>query len=211
MLSRLRKKLYLSNRITGSPQDTLFNSAENDEGGDQQDDSKPNIGTEELLTMLRRGARVVTYEESNAVEMSGLTWETVLERYQRVAADEKASSPQATTKEAEIQWLSQIEKVQSHILDGKILSKKQKVPNSLISTPELRREDRRVRKNTMVMAGEYSVSKGSLDCGPWEAIATVSNKEVEPVHNKQGKMKILAHQNVSQFGPDSTACILTQR
>ena len=192
MLSRLSKKLYLSNKIIESSQDSLrmpHSSPSSDSDGSLQ------LGTEELMSVVRGGAQAMTFEETDTQAMSRWTWEAMLEQCQRKMATEEVPQEHTTTslEEAENNWLQKMEKVQTRVFEGRALAKQNRVEDSFEPLQDLRRADRRIGKHRTVLIDGYYVSKASLDGESTRS----AKKDIDSAPSKLGRPKIPAHQGVS--------------
>lgn len=76
MMGRIQKKLYLSAKVTEAMQDihTKFGSAKEGKKGrpSEQDDDMPQLNTNQLMTLVRRGASAISRPEIDVNEM--LSW-----------------------------------------------------------------------------------------------------------------------------------------
>lgn len=73
MMGRIQKKLYLSAKVTEAMQDihTKFGIGKK-KGGMAMDDSEmPQLKTQELMTLVRRGASALSRPEINVTEVLG--------------------------------------------------------------------------------------------------------------------------------------------
>ncbi len=91
-------------------------------------------------------------------------------------------------EEAERKWLSEMERVESSVFEGKKLAKgARKNANKDIAQEYFNRADRRIGKNTTVLVDGFAVSKESMDCAWGEAIPTMAGKDPRPAEPKRSK------------------------
>ena len=79
MMGRIQKKLYLSAKVTEAMQDihTKFGSNKKRVGKSGDDDSDmPQLKTQELMTLVRRGASAISRPEIDVNEI--LSWYVIL-------------------------------------------------------------------------------------------------------------------------------------
>jgi len=200
MMGRINKKRYLSLKITESMQDRYTTRDESQMEQSEEtndDDDMTKLGTSQLMAMLRQGATALATTEVSAEEVRGWSFETMIERC-------KASHEEtiANTEEDEEAWLAKAERVETAVLDG-VKYKKAK-EDSEQATVDLDRADRRVRKNTTVKVGQYSVSKSSMGCAQWEAAPTLAGKDPSLVERKRAKAAPVTHQDHCQICGDET-------
>ena len=194
MLSRLSKKLYLSSKIVESSCDVLKMPHNQPSPGGE---NRPQLGTEELMSVVGGGAPAMTVEETDTQAMSEWTWETMLKHCQRKTATGEVSKEQtaASLEYSENQWLQKMERVQTRVFEGKALTKRNSVEDS--PPQDLKRADRRIGKNTTVLIDGYYVLKASLD-SDW---IRNTKKDLDSAPSKLGRPRVAAHQEVSH-SPD---------
>lgn len=184
MMGRIQKKLYLSAKVTEAMQDihTKFGSNKKRVGASGDDDGEmPQLKTQELMTLVRRGASAISRPEIDVNEILSWDWETTVAKCKDQPADfnvKKDAIPDAKVdEEAERKWLTEMEKVEANIFDGKKLAKGAPKSNRDLAQEYFNKEDRRVNKNTTVEIDGYAVSKESVNCGQWEAVPTMAGKD----------------------------------
>ncbi|KAH3963330.1 hypothetical protein HBH70_164540 [Parastagonospora nodorum] len=197
MMGRIRKKLYLSAKITESmrnihSEQALSKSKEKSTAGRESlGDDMPQMDTSQLKTLVRRGAQTLSHPDIDATEMVSWDLETMMEKCRDKPAD--ATLSEAVQSEAdEEKWLSVMERVECAVFDGKRyqreLDSKTKRANKNILPDSITREDRRKGKNTTVMVDGYAISKESMTCADWEAVPTMAGKDprlADPVREKR--------------------------
>ncbi|CBX93641.1 similar to ISWI chromatin-remodeling complex ATPase ISW2 [Plenodomus lingam JN3] len=195
MMGRIRKKLYLSAKITESMQSIhgKQDMAKKGRGHSSINEDMPQMDTSQLMTLVRRGAQTLSHPEIDVKEMVSWDLETMLENCRDKPADlTTASGPHSEIDEDK--WLSVMERVECAVFDGKRhqrqFDKKSKSATSAanILPDSITREDRRKNKNTTVMVDGYAISKESMTCGDWEAVPTFAGKDprlAEPVRAKK--------------------------
>ncbi|KAF1841232.1 ISWI chromatin-remodeling complex ATPase ISW2 [Cucurbitaria berberidis CBS 394.84] len=189
MMGRIRKKLYLSAKITESMQnihgkETLAKT----KGRASLTDDMPQMDTSQLKTLVRRGAQTLSHPEIDVNEMVSWDLETMMAKCRDKPADLTVAEGSHSEVDEE-KWLSVMERVECAVFEGK---RYQRQPNTRVNTnilPDtITREDRRKGKNTTVMIDGYAINKESLNCGDWEAVPTMAGKDprlAEPVRDKR--------------------------
>lgn len=215
MMGRIQKKLYLSAKVTESMRD-IRNPNSQKRGGKQSeaDENMPQLNTGQLMSLVRRGAQTLARPEVDVNDMLRWDWDTMLEKCKDKPADSLLSEEAnagSVKEEDEKQWLSQIEQVQSRLFDGM-------KHTTSVSTAEIAqdwsREERRIGKNTTVMVDGYAVSKESVGCAQWEAVATLAGKDprlAEPIREKKAQVINQEHCQVCWDGGDIICCTLCPR
>jgi SWI/SNF-related matrix-associated actin-dependent regulator of chromatin subfamily A member 5 len=196
MMGRIRKKLYLSAKITESMQSihgkqTPVKSSSG--GRPSLSDDMPQMDTTQLKTLVRRGAQTLSHPEIDAKEM--ISWD--LETMMAKCRDKPADLPAADSSHSDVdedKWLSVMERVECAVFDGKRyqrqIDKDSKAATSAknILPDDITRADRRKGKNTTVMVDGFAIGKESLNCADWEAVPTMAGKDprlAEPVREKK--------------------------
>ena len=217
MMGRIQKKLYLSAKVTESMRDIHLQSASKTKkkgpgGKVVEEDEMPQLGTSELMSIMRRGAQTLAHPELDVNEMLGWDWATMLEKCKDRPADihvaEQTQASVCVKEEDEKKWLSQIEQVESRVFQGK---KHHKVKESGFDgiAQEWSRESRRIGKNTTVLIDGYEVSKESVNCGEWEAVPTMAGKDPRLAEPKREKKPEVVNQEQCQVcwdGGDLVLC-----
>ena len=216
MMGRIQKKLYLSAKVTEAMRDIHQQSAskikKKGPGGKiVEEDEMPQLGTSELMSIMRRGAQTLAHPELDINEMIGWDWATMLEKCKDKPADihvaEQTQAGISVKEEDEKKWLSQIEQVESRVFQGKKHHKAKESGFDGIAQ-EWSRESRRVGKNTTVMVDGYEVSKESLNCGAWEAVPTMAGKDPRLAEAKREKKPDVVNQEQCQVCWDGGDLIL---
>lgn len=195
MMGRIQKKLYLSAKVTEAMQDihTKFGTGKKSKRGPAaEDDNMPQLNTTQLMTLVRRGASAISRPAVDVNEMLSWDWETTVAKCKDQPADinvKKDAIPDAKVdEEAERKWLSEMERVESSVFDGKKLAKGARYSsNKDIAAEFFNKEDRRVGKNTTVMVDGFAVSKESMNCAWGEAIPTMAGKDPRLADQKRSK------------------------
>ncbi|KAF1919564.1 SNF2 family N-terminal domain-containing protein [Ampelomyces quisqualis] len=184
MMGRIRKKLYLSAKITESMRN--IHSEQTPKGKDKTigrpslGDDMPQMDTSQLMTLVRRGAQTLSHPDIDATEMISWDLETMMEKCRDKPAD--ATLSEAVQSEAdEEKWLSVMERVECAVFNGKRyqrqLDDKASAVSKNILPDTITRKDRRKGKNTTVMVDGYAINKESMNCGDWEAVPTMAGKD----------------------------------
>ena len=189
MMGRIRKKLYLSAKITESMRNIHSTAAQGKKrkrgpSTDALEEEAPQLDATSLKSLIRRGAQTLSKPEVNVTEMLDWNWETMLEMCKDKPINAKVVNEVEDTDEES--WLNSLEKVECAVFEGK---KHQKVAEkAAVNASELSRSDRRIGKNTTVMVDGFAINKESLTCGDWEAVPTMAGKDprlAEPVREKK--------------------------
>jgi SWI/SNF-related matrix-associated actin-dependent regulator of chromatin subfamily A member 5 len=218
MMGRIRKKLYLSAKITESMRNmhTAEQSHKKRKRGanEENEDDKPQLDTSELKTLLRRGAQTLTAPEIDVDEMLTWDWQTTLDKCRDRPQDPlvaaTASAGDTKVEVDEEAWLNSVEKVETAIFDGKKHHRQlEKDAKNAKSADVLSRADRRTNKNTTVMVGGYAISKESMGCADWEAVPTLAGKDprlAEPKREKKDPIVNQEHCQVCWDGGSLVVC-----
>jgi SWI/SNF-related matrix-associated actin-dependent regulator of chromatin subfamily A member 5 len=224
MMGRIQKKLYLSAKVTEAMEDihTKFGSLPGKGKGKRSsnstsDDNMPQLSTSQLMSLVRRGASAVSRPEINVSEMLSWDWETTVAKCKDQPADISVKKDivqdAKLDEEEEKKWLTEMERVESSIFDGKKLAKRT-ASNKDIAQEFLDHSSRRVGKNTTVMVDGFAISKESMNCGEWEAVPTMAGKDPrlsEPKREKKAPIEHQSHCQVCLDGGDLHLCQLCPR
>lgn len=205
MLGRIQKKLYLSAKVTESMQNIHHRKQGKKRPGATSvavNDDMPQLDTNQLLSLVRRGARALAHPQLDINDMLSWDFATMIEHCKDKPADAlvaKDTRAAPTVKEEdERKWLEQIEQVQSRVFQGKKYSKQKDDYNSIAE--EWSRADRRVGKHTTVMVDGFAISKESMSCGSWEAVPTMAGKDPRLAEPKRAKKAAVVNQEVCVRG-----------
>lgn len=215
MMGRIRKKLYLSAKITESMRSIHADSEpslKRKRGPSSQflDDDAPQLGTTQLKSLIRRGAQTLSRPELDVTEMLGWSWETTLKK-----CKDNADDPQAADQQAEIdeeKWLNTMEKVECAVFDGK--RHQREIDQAAKAEGPIARADRRVGKNTTVMIDGFAINKESLSCADWEAVPTMAGKDPRLAEVKREKKAAVNNQEQCQVcrdGGEIVCCLSCPR
>ena len=178
MLGRIRKKLYLSAKITESMRNVHGQSQ-----GESED--MPSMETSELKSLLRRGAQTLSHAQIDVAEMQSWDLPTMLEKCRGKAAEDIDFD--------EEKWLSSMERVECALFEGKHYNRQQENSAEQILPDEVKRSDRRKNKNTTVMVDGFAISKESLRCAEWEAVPTLAGKD-DRLKNPKRETRSIHHE-----------------
>ncbi|CAD0088693.1 unnamed protein product [Aureobasidium mustum] len=199
MMGRIRKKLYLSAKITESMQDVhSTNQPQKRKRTAKQEDNSaddgPELGFSQLKSLIRRGATTLSHPEVDVNEMVTWNLETIIEKCKDKPVDPHVNgeSEDATEKE----WLAKMERVESAVFNG--VKYQKSVDKTAAAAPELSRADRRVDKNTTVMVDGFAINKESMNCNGWEAVPTLAGKDPRLADPKREKAAPINHQEICQ-------------
>jgi SWI/SNF-related matrix-associated actin-dependent regulator of chromatin subfamily A member 5 len=194
MMGRIRKKLYLSAKITESMQSVHGKqTADTKKGGRQSlSEDLPQMDATQLKTLVRRGAQTLSHPEIDVKEMISWDLETMMAKCRDNPADLTESATHSEVDEDK--WLSTIERVECAVFEGKRHQRqldtnwKANTSSANILPDAITREDRRKGKNTTVMVDGFAINKESMNCGDWEAVPTFAGKDprlAEPIREKR--------------------------
>ncbi|KAF2271357.1 uncharacterized protein EI97DRAFT_446688 [Westerdykella ornata] len=189
MMGRIRKKLYLSAKITESMRNIHTEGAKA-KGRPSTTEDMPQMGTTQLKSLVRRGAQTLSHPDINVTEMLSWDLDTMLRKCRDKPSD-------IVTSEAdEEKWLATMERVECAVFDGKRHHRALNTdsPAANILPPTISREDRRKGKNVTVMVDGFAISKESLNCADWEAVPTLAGKDPRLAEAKREKRRDIAHQ-----------------
>ena len=217
MMGRIRKKMYLSAKITESmrdihsaPEPTLKRKRPAN-SPNQTDDDMPQLGMSQLMSLIRRGASTLAHPEIDINEMMSWDFKTLIEKCKDcpveigvTVADKALSSEEDNHREKE--WLAKMERVECAVLDG--VKYQRQIDAGEAAPVELSRADRRIGKNTTVMVDGFAVNKESLLCADWEAVPTMAGKDPRLATPKRAKAPPIQHQDFCQTCHDGGEVIL---
>ncbi|KAK4494330.1 hypothetical protein PRZ48_014628 [Zasmidium cellare] len=212
MMGRIRKKLYLSAKITESMRSVHSTSSPNKKrkrqstNGSPTDDDAPHLDTASLQSLIRRGAQTLTRPEIDVTEMLGWDWETTLEKCKDKPIDTNVNDQDGHAVDEQT-WLNSMEKVETAVFEGKKHMKE--MEKRAAENVDLVRGDRRVGKNTTVEIDGFMISKESMNCGDWEAVPTFAGKDPRLAEPKKEKKAAIEHQGFCQVcwdGGDLVCC-----
>lgn len=194
MMGRIRKKLYLSTKITESMRNIHDDQSPAKSKASLTDDM-PQMDSTQLKTLIRRGAQTLSHPEIDVTEM--LSWDlaTMMEKCRDKPTDESNTEQSEADEE---KWLSVMERVECAVFDGKRFQRNQNntaTSAANILSSEITREDRRRGKNTTVMIDGFAISKESLTCGAWEAVPTLAGKDPRLADPVKEKRRDIAHES----------------
>ncbi|KAK3044269.1 hypothetical protein LTS18_001744, partial [Coniosporium uncinatum] len=211
-MGRIRKKLYLSAKITESMRNMHGQESKaRKKGTSSSNEDMPQMGAGQLKSLLRRGAQTLSHPEIDVKDMLNWDFATMLEKCKDRPSDPHIGEATATHSTVdEEKWLSVMEKVETAVFDGKRYQKQLESENAKNLLPnEVTRADRRIGKNTTVMMDGYEVSKASVGCVGWEAVPTLAGKDprlAEPMKEKRPEIINQDHCQICWDGGEITLC-----
>ena len=216
MMGRIRKKLYLSAKITESMRnvhtaDQSPHKKRKRGVNDENEDDKPQLDTSELKTLLRRGAQTLSAPEIDVDEMLTWDWQTTLDKCRDRPQDPLVAAAASEVKADvdEEAWLNSVEKVETAIFDGKRHHRQlEKDAKNAKNADVLSRADRRTNKNTTVMVGGFAISKESMGCADWEAVPTLAGKDPRLAEPKREKKEPIINQEHCQVCWDGGSLVV---
>ncbi|KAG9247697.1 SNF2 family N-terminal domain-containing protein [Calycina marina] len=222
MMGRILKKLYLSAKVTEAMEDihTKLSSAKKSKKGRVGgDEDMPQLSTGQLMQLVRRGASAISRPEIDVSEMLSWDWNTTVAKCKDKPVDINAKKDAVVDAEVddeeERRWLTEMERVEASVFDGKKLAKYSKAKtNKEIANELYDRADRRVGKETTVMIDGFAISKDSIGCGAWEAVPTLAGKDLrlqDVKREKRGPVHSQSHCQVCMEGGELVLCQLCPR
>lgn len=203
MMGRIRKKLYLSAKVTESMRDIHTSTSSMSTAADGED-VVPNLTINQLMSLVRSGSRAIARDEIDPAEMLKWDWETMIGKCQDYSAKLKSEADAAAAgetnndEEEEKKWLSEMEKVETRVFEGKNHVRQTKhISNNEISA-DWTRESRRLGMERVVMVDGHPVLKETIGNNEWEAVATLSGKDPRLAEPPKKKRKALEHQDYCQ-------------
>ncbi|KAJ4296877.1 hypothetical protein N0V90_006925 [Kalmusia sp. IMI 367209] len=205
MMGRIRKKLYLSTKITESMRSVYSEDASASDGS-AVDGDVPAMSATQLKTLVRRGAQTLSHPDIDVTEMLSWDLDTMLQKCRDKPADPHQNSD-INAEVDEEKWLSVMERVECAVFDGKRYQRKvESKGRKGVADASNIRSDRRKRKEMTVMIDGYEVSKESLDCAKSEAVPTMAGKDprlAEPVREKRHEYNHEEHCLACFDGPEA--------
>lgn len=195
MMGRIRKKLFLSAKITESMQN-IHASGGNKRARSSANGDMPQMDASQLKSLVRRGAQTLSHPDINIHEMLSWDLDTMMNMCRDKPADPHINADAATTEVDEAKWLSVMERVECAVFEGKRIQK-QKAKESALSNilpDSIRREDRRKGKNTTVEVDGFAINKESMNCAQWEAVPTLAGKDSRLAEPKREKRPEITHE-----------------
>jgi len=223
MMGRIQKKLYLSAKVTEAMEDihTKFGSSKKPKKGRPAagDDDMPQLSTGQLMQLVRRGASAISRPEIDISEMLSWDWDTTVAKCKDQPIDinvkKDAVQDAKVDEEEERKWLTEMERVEASVFDGKKLAKNSKAKtNKEIANELYDRADRRIGKNTTVLVDGFAISKESMNCGDWEAVPTLAGKDPrlqDVKREKRGPVEPQSHCQICMDGGELHCCQLCPR
>nr|XP_023907870.1 ISWI chromatin-remodeling complex ATPase CHR17-like [Quercus suber]POF16274.1 lymphocyte-specific helicase [Quercus suber] len=205
MMGRIRKKLYLSTKITESMRNIHSAAGQLNPGQKRKRlsrneaavDEPPQLGTSQLMTLIRKGAQTLVRPEVDVTSMLEWNFQTMIEKC-RDKPDDPVVGGQLNSDAVvdEQEWLNTMERVECAVFEGRKIHKQLE---EQIEQSELSRADRRVGKNTTVMIGGFAINKESLNCADWEAVPTFAGKDPRLAEPKKAKRDPIVNQDHCQI------------
>ena len=210
MQGRIRKKLYLSAKITESMRNihsaTPAGKKRKRTTMEAQDD-EPHLGADQLKSLLRKGAQTLATPQVDVTLMLGWDFETMIEKCKDKGDAVVVKEDPAAAQLDEQAWLNTMEKVETAVFEGKVHQRK--IDEAIKQEAELSRADRRIGKNVTVMMDGFAINKESLQCADWEAVPTFAGKDPRLADVKREKKAKMVNQSFCQHcfdGGDMVLC-----
>ena len=195
MMGRIRKKLYLSAKVTETMRD-IHTSTSTTTAAASPDDA-PSLSTSQLMSLVRSGSRAIARPEISPTEMLSWDWETTIKKCRDYADQLEAPTSAAENSADEQRWLSEMERVESRIFEGKRHSNTATTSNRDIAAT-WSRESRRENMNRVVMVDGHPVLKETIGNNEWEAVKTFAGTDPRFAEPKKRKRKAITHQDYCQ-------------
>lgn len=199
MMGRIRKKLFLSAKITESMKNSVVMQQENSKKRkrpsptDSPADDTPQLGTSQLMSLIRKGAKTLAHTPVDVTAMLDWDFKTMIEQCRDKSDDQRATGQEGSTFAADEQaWLNSMERVECAVFEGK---KVQRQLEKKVEEVELTRADRRIGKNTTVMIDGFAINKESLNCADWEAVPTFAGKDPRLAEPEKIKRALVVNQD----------------
>jgi SWI/SNF-related matrix-associated actin-dependent regulator of chromatin subfamily A member 5 len=168
VMGRIRKKLYLSAKVTEAMRDIHTNTSSIGLNGDTET-NLPTLSTGQLMSLVRSGSCAIVRPEIDPAEMLGWDWATTIQKcrdYQdQLENKDKTSSDGA---DEERRWLSEIERVETRVFEGKHHQKSSEPGSNHNIAKDWSREARRVGMNRVVIIDGHPVLKETVGNNEWE-------------------------------------------
>ena len=115
-------------------------------------------------------------------------------------------------EEEEVKWLTEQERVESHVFEGKHLNRASKSEPETIASQyaQIDRSERRKGKNTTVMVDGFAISKESMGCKDWEAVPTYAGTNAAYAEPKRAKKVPIVPQSHCQVCLDGGQLVCCQ-
>lgn len=208
MMGRIRKKLYLSAKVTESMRD-IHTSTSSKATAANAEDVLPNLTTSQLMSLVRSGSRAIAREEIDPAEMLKWDWDTMIGKCRDYSAKLKSEEDAgATDEEEEKKWLSEMEKVETRVFEGKNHVRDIKRNSNHDISAEWTRESRRLGMERVVMVDGHPVLKETIGNNEWEAVATMTGKDPRLAEPTKRKRKPIEHQDYCQVCYDGGSLVV---
>lgn len=203
MQGRIRKKLYLSAKVTESMRNLhtagtavvgMKRKHSSIDGCSEADE--PSLSAGELKTLLRKGAHTLIREDVDLDEMLAWDFDTMVDKCKEKDDVAPGGEPAVVSENEEQSWLSTMEKVETAVFEGKRYERQMQQETQKIL--KLSRADRRVGKNTTVMMDGFAINKESMNCADWEAVPTMAGKDPRLAEPKKEKKAAIKSQDYCQ-------------
>ncbi|KAF3043080.1 hypothetical protein E8E11_004341 [Didymella keratinophila] len=198
MMGRIRKKLYLSAKITESMRNVHGDQTQT-RGKAAITDDMPQMDSTQLKTLVRRGAQTLSHPEIDVTEMLSWDLSTMMAKCRDQPTDETQAIDAQHSEADEEKWLSVMERVECAVFDGKRFQRhkedKAKAAAASVLPDSITREDRRRGKNTTVMVDGFAISKESMNCGDWEAVPTFAGKDPRLADPVKERKREISHED----------------
>lgn len=200
MMKRVNKKLYLASKIIDNFTNTNLNMT-------QSDTIDPD--SDFIQNLIRESQKAIEITTFDARDLGDMSWKDVMNLCKKKTNDDDdgvhpllspPASPQSTTfHEHERKWLSNNERIQTGLFEGKTISRLQPRKNPELLT-DLDLYNRRLNKNRIVYDKtiNYFITKESTSCKWGEAVPTLTDdslmkvKKVSKVEFQHLKVSLLS-------------------
>ncbi|KAA8892577.1 hypothetical protein FN846DRAFT_685643 [Sphaerosporella brunnea] len=198
-----RASTYKSHQLTGRKVWSIIfgvpvETAGSGLNGDAEDNA-PNLSTGQLMALVRAGSRAIARTEIDPKEMLKWDWETTIKKcrdYQEKLENE--SKDTHGEAEEERRWLSEMERVETRVFEGKRHEKTSEGDSYRDIAKEWSRQARRMGMERVVMVNGHPVLKETIGNDMWEAVKTFAGKDPRLAEPPRRKKVAIEHQDYCQ-------------
>lgn len=203
MMGRILKKLYLSAKVTETMRDIHTSTHTSSTTASTTSDDLPTLSTGQLMSLVRAGSRAIARPEISPTEMLKWDWPTMIQKcreYQETHSSDISGTTDTTDaadEEAERRWLSELERVESRVFEGKLHSTT--APSNRDIALSWTRESRRLGMERVVMINGHAVLKETVGNSEWEAVKTLAGSDPRFAEPLKRKREAINHQDYCQI------------
>ncbi|KAF8533614.1 SNF2 family N-terminal domain-containing protein [Trichophaea hybrida] len=208
MMGRILKKLYLSAKVTESMRDIRTIGVTPD-SNPTTCDNLPTLSTSQLISLVRYGSRAIARPEISPTDMLHWSWDTMVEKcreYEEAHSTDDLEKGTANSEAAERAWLSELERVQSRVFEGRVHTSLSSTNRDIAQS--WTRESRRLGMERVVMINGHSVLKDTVGNAEWEAVKTLAGSDPRLAEPPKTKRASINHQDYCQICFDGGVLVL---